>query len=122
MIGALLAFLRYNWYPAKVFIGDVGTLPIGCALAVAVVVGNMEKLGLILIIPYVFEFALKASTGFKGQSFGHERSDGTLAARKVNSLTHVVMNAGHFTEPQVVSILLAVEAVFGAIALISFGV
>lgn len=122
MLGSLLAFLKFNWYPAKVFIGDVGTLQIGCALATAVVIGNMEKLGIILIIPYLFEFALKASTNFQGQSFGYERSDGTLAAHKVNSLTHVVMNAGHFTEPQVVLILIAIEAVFGSLALVSFGV
>jgi len=122
MLGALLAFLKYNWYPAKVFIGDVGTLPIGCALAAAVVLGDMEKLGLILITPYIFEFALKAATKFKGQSFGVERKDGTLGAKRVNSLTQVVMNAGRFTEPQVVAILLGIEAVFGIIALVSFGV
>ena len=122
ILGALLAFLRYNWYPAKVFIGDVGTLSIGGALAVAVILGNMEKLGLILIIPYLFELGLKAATKFKGQSFGFETEDGKLDSKSVNSLTHVVMKAGRFTEPQVVLILIGVEAVFGLLGLISFGV
>ncbi len=121
MLGALLAFLKYNWHPAKVFIGDVGTLPIGCALAAAVVLGDMEKLGIILIVPYLFEFLLKARTGFKGESFGFQRKNGTLGTKEVNSLTHVVMKAGKFTEPQVVAVLLGIEAVFGLLALLTFG-
>ena len=34
-IGALLGFLRYNWHPAKVFMGDSGSMFIGYALAVS---------------------------------------------------------------------------------------
>lgn len=29
MAGSLLSFLVYNWYPAKIFMGDTGSLPIG---------------------------------------------------------------------------------------------
>lgn len=29
MTGALLGYLRYNWYPAKVFMGDTGSLALG---------------------------------------------------------------------------------------------
>jgi UDP-N-acetylmuramyl pentapeptide phosphotransferase/UDP-N-acetylglucosamine-1-phosphate transferase len=35
--GALLAFLFFNWHPAKIFMGDTGSLSIGFALAVMVV-------------------------------------------------------------------------------------
>ncbi|GGF31747.1 hypothetical protein GCM10011339_19960 [Echinicola rosea] len=34
MLGSLMAFLIYNWHPAKVFMGDTGSLPIGCFIAV----------------------------------------------------------------------------------------
>ena len=37
MLGALLAFLRFNWFPAKIFTGDIGNLLIGAALASAVI-------------------------------------------------------------------------------------
>lgn len=41
LIGAGLGFLWYNTYPAQVFMGDVGSLPLGGALgAVAVFTGN----------------------------------------------------------------------------------
>lgn len=32
LVGGLLVFLAWNWFPAKVFMGDVGALPIGAAL------------------------------------------------------------------------------------------
>jgi UDP-N-acetylmuramyl pentapeptide phosphotransferase/UDP-N-acetylglucosamine-1-phosphate transferase len=32
LIGCVVAFLAYNWHPAKVFMGDVGSIPLGFAL------------------------------------------------------------------------------------------
>lgn len=34
MVGAILSFLVYNWHPAKIFMGDTGSLSLGFALAV----------------------------------------------------------------------------------------
>ena len=34
LLGGVLAFLAYNWWPARVFMGDTGSLALGCALAV----------------------------------------------------------------------------------------
>jgi len=55
-LGALVAALHYNWYPAKILVGDVGTLTIGAVIASAVIVGNYETAGVILMIPYVVDF------------------------------------------------------------------
>lgn len=120
MVGALLAFYHYNRFPAKLFPGDVGTLTIGASLAVSVILGNMEKLGMILIIPYFAELFLKWRCRFKGQSFGILRGDGTIAPpARVCSLTHVVMGWGRFTERKIVAILLGIEAIFALLALVS---
>lgn len=54
-LGACLAFLFFNWCPAKVFPGDIGTYVIGCSLAAAVIIGNMEKFGVIVLIPAFYE-------------------------------------------------------------------
>ena len=38
LVGGLIAYLFYNWYPAKVFMGDTGSLFLGgvvCAMAFA---------------------------------------------------------------------------------------
>ncbi len=39
LIGALLGFLRYNFYPAKIFLGDTGSLFLGFILAVITIEG-----------------------------------------------------------------------------------
>ncbi len=43
-LGALLILLYYNWYPARTFIGDSGTLTLGTALIVAIIIGNVDRM------------------------------------------------------------------------------
>lgn len=47
LIGASLGFLWYNTYPAQIFMGDVGSLPLGAALGLMAL---MTKSELLLII------------------------------------------------------------------------
>ncbi|VVB68307.1 Phospho-N-acetylmuramoyl-pentapeptide-transferase [Candidatus Norongarragalina meridionalis] len=54
-LGACLAFLYFNWYPSRIFPADIGTLSIGAAIACAVIVGNIEKFGVICFIPAFYE-------------------------------------------------------------------
>ncbi|MDH3974726.1 MAG: phospho-N-acetylmuramoyl-pentapeptide-transferase [Deltaproteobacteria bacterium] len=44
MAGASLGFLWYNTYPAQVFMGDVGSLPLGAALGILAVITKHEIL------------------------------------------------------------------------------
>ncbi|HIH09598.1 MAG TPA: glycosyl transferase family 4, partial [Candidatus Diapherotrites archaeon] len=64
ILGALIAFLRYNWFPAKVFGGDSLTLMIGASVATISIVGNMEKVGISLIALHWAELAFKAKHKF----------------------------------------------------------
>jgi phospho-N-acetylmuramoyl-pentapeptide-transferase len=48
IVGAGLGFLWYNAYPAEVFMGDVGSLPLGAALGTVAVITKQE-LALILV-------------------------------------------------------------------------
>ena len=43
--GALLAFLKYNFHPAKIFMGDTGSLLIGLALSILAI--NSIKMGFV---------------------------------------------------------------------------
>jgi len=54
-LGACLAFLCFNWYPSRVFPADIGTLSIGAAIACAVIIGSMERFGVICFIPAFYE-------------------------------------------------------------------
>ena len=68
-LGALLATIYFNWYPSKIFIGDVGTLSIGAIIASAVIIGNFELAGVIIIIPYALDFLIKAKNRFPTSSY-----------------------------------------------------
>lgn len=121
-VGALFGFLRYNWCPAKIFPGDSLDYTIGAVAASVAILGNIERFAIVAFVPWFAEFLLKARSRFKAESFGVLQSDGTLNApyERIYSLTHVVMKSGRFTEKQVVSILLAIEAVFCALAFAVF--
>jgi UDP-N-acetylglucosamine--dolichyl-phosphate N-acetylglucosaminephosphotransferase len=67
---SLLGFLIYNKYPAYVFPGDVGTLPIGAIIAVAVIFGKIELLGFMALLPAITEFFLKFRIKFTGKEYG----------------------------------------------------
>lgn len=48
IVGASLGFLWFNAYPASIFMGDIGSLPLGAALGVIAVIAKQELL-LVLI-------------------------------------------------------------------------
>jgi UDP-N-acetylglucosamine--dolichyl-phosphate N-acetylglucosaminephosphotransferase len=59
MLGALIAFLYYNRYPAKIFPGDTGTLIIGAAVVCIAFIGRVKLIALIVLMPNIIDAALK---------------------------------------------------------------
>ncbi len=55
MVGAMLGFLWFNCYPAQVFMGDTGSLPIGALLGLAALVTRQEVLLIIVGGVFVIE-------------------------------------------------------------------
>jgi UDP-N-acetylglucosamine--dolichyl-phosphate N-acetylglucosaminephosphotransferase len=120
-LGALLATLYYNWYPAKILIGDVGTLSIGTVLAVSVIVGDFETAGVILIIPFLIDFIIKARYRFP-YTFGVWR-EGKLYCPEdgPKGLAQMILKIfGGMKETHLVLVLLGIEAVFGVIAILVY--
>lgn len=85
LLGASVAFLVFNRYPARVLSGDVGNLPLGAAIAAALILGNMDRLAAILFITYLANFLLYIiyrihvkHSGAKYAKFASPRPDGTL--------------------------------------------
>lgn len=122
LAAALLAFLRYNWYPAKMLPGDSLTYLIGATFAAAVIIGNVEMFAFIVFIPWVVEAFLKLRGRFAVASLGDLQPDGTLKSKykKIYSLTHIVMKSGRFTENQVTLILMGTEVLFCLIAFVVY--
>lgn len=112
IIAALIAFLKYNWYPAKIMPGDSLVYMIGATVAVIAIIGNMERFALIAFAPWFLELILKLRN-FKAENFGVLQKDGTLKApyKKTYSLTHVVMKLGRFKEYQVTLVLIFCEII-----------
>jgi UDP-N-acetylglucosamine--dolichyl-phosphate N-acetylglucosaminephosphotransferase len=120
-LGALLATLYYNWYPAKILVGDVGTLSIGAIIAAAVIMGNFEIAGAILLIPYIIDFLIKAKNHFP-YSFG-EYKDGKLYCPEGGpvGLGQLIMKAcGGISERNLVLVLIGIEAVLGVVAILIY--
>lgn len=116
MLGACLAFLLFNWYPAKIFPGNVGTYAIGAAIASAVIMGNMEKIGVIALTPQIIEFFLKIRGGFRTGNFGILVNGSLTYKGKVTSLAHLFMKYIRVNEKRLVLYLLALQALFGGLA------
>lgn len=118
--GALLAFLWYNKYPAKIMPADSLTYSIGAVVAAVAIIGNMEKFAVYVFALWFVEFALKARSKFKAESFGVLQPDGTLKAPypKIYSLTHAVMKIKPMKEWQVVAVLIGLQVLIGLSALV----
>ena len=123
---SLVAFLYYNWYPSKIFPGDVLTYPVGAGIAIVAILANIERSAILIFIPYYIEFILKARGRFKPEWTGEVLKDGTLTVRdKIFSVPHICISIlkrikGSSKENEVVKLILAVEAVIAFITVYSF--
>jgi UDP-N-acetylglucosamine--dolichyl-phosphate N-acetylglucosaminephosphotransferase len=94
---ALAAFLVFNWNPAKIFPGDSLTYSIGALIATVAILGNMEKVGAILFIPFFIDAALSLWPELRGQgkaeAFGKVSEDNSLGMpyEKIRSFEHLAI-------------------------------
>jgi len=119
MLGALLGFFCYNWYPSSIFPGDSLTYPVGTLIAIIAIIANIETFALILFIPYFFEFVLKARGKLQKESFGKLTEHGTLTNRydKWYGIEHIMISFwknSRFkaTEQKVVLSIFGIECCF----------
>lgn len=123
-VTALVAFLFFNWYPAKIFGGNILTYSIGTVIAIVAILGNNERAALILFIPYFIEFLLKMRGWLQKESFGKPLKDGSIVNRydRWYGIEHVAISLlraikKRAYEWQVVLVLYAFELIFVAIVL-----
>ena len=58
LLGALMGFLPYNFHPARIFMGDSGSLLVGFLLAVLSVQGSMKSATAVLVAVPLFALAI----------------------------------------------------------------
>jgi len=110
ILGAVLGFLWYNCHPAQVFMGDVGSLPLGAAMGYGALVTRNEIL--LLIIGGVFILELVSVV----LQIGYFRYTGGKRLFKCAPIHHHFHLLG-WSEPQVVVRFWLLAAAFAAVAL-----
>lgn len=124
LIGALIGFLFFNWYPAKIFPGDSGTLIIGATLATGAIIGNFEAAAAILMLPYIIDFFIKTKNRFPSSKWwGECNKKGKLypLENKVRGFAQLIMKlANGISEPNLILIFIIIQEFVSIIVLFVF--
>ncbi|MHB1842730.1 MAG: glycosyltransferase family 4 protein [Sulfobacillus sp.] len=116
VVGAAGAFLIYNFWPAKIFMGDVGSGLLGFALAAVAVIGSVKDTTALTLAAPLIALALPIfDTGFAivrrvrlGQPIGQADRD---------HIHHRLLGRGFGQRRAVISLYL-ITALFGALAVL----
>ncbi|MFZ5998208.1 MAG: MraY family glycosyltransferase [Nitrospirota bacterium] len=115
LIGALIGFLRYNWYPSKLFMGDSGSLVLGFILAFfSIRLTQQSGAGispvvplLVLAVPIIDTVTVMFKRMFRNKS--------PFCADN-NHMHHLLMKLG-FSHMATVMVILSITAFFALVAL-----
>jgi UDP-N-acetylglucosamine--dolichyl-phosphate N-acetylglucosaminephosphotransferase len=121
LLAALLSFLLFNMYPAKIIPGDSFTYTVGASLVAIMVMGSAEAFGVVIFLPWIIEFLLHLRKRFKVSDLGIRQRDGTFKppyGGKIYSLTHLVMNLKRANEREVTLYLSMLELAFVILAFV----
>ncbi len=124
IFGCALGLYYFNRYPARVFVGDIGTLGLGAALAAGIILAHIEFYGVIAIAPAFFELGATLYFGLKGRNGSRRRAcrsprilpDGRLSPPEGAShytLAYWILSKRPMTEKSLVNVLLLLYALFG---------
>ena len=118
LAGAMLAFLTYNFNPAKIFMGDSGALFSGFLLATISIVGVMKAATLSLLLPFVVLAVSILDIVFSStRRICKGKSPFVADAEHIH---HKLLHAG-FSQKKTVLILTSVAIIAGAIASLIMG-
>lgn len=117
LCGALIGFLRYNFNPASIFLGDSGALFVGFLLAALSVVGVQKATTAVAVITPILAFGLPVvdtSITMARRVIGRR----PIFEGDAEHIHHMLLARG-WSQRRVVMILYAVCALFGLLAAVS---
>ena len=115
LAASTLGFLVFNFYPARIFMGDTGALFLGYMISVFALLGFKGVTMFALIIPIIMLGVPVSDTFFAIVRRLREKQP--LSAADKSHLHHCLLNVG-FTHRQTVLIIYSIAALFGVTALI----
>lgn len=114
--GSCLGFLPYNFNPAKIFMGDTGSLFLGFMLATISIEGVMKSVAAIaVVVPILILGVPIFDTTFA--IFRRLLNGKSIMAADKSHLHHKFLDKG-FSQKETVLILYGISAVFGILAVI----
>jgi UDP-N-acetylglucosamine--dolichyl-phosphate N-acetylglucosaminephosphotransferase len=119
--GAILAFLYFETFPAKIFWANIGSLMVGAAVGGFIVLNHLELFGIIILIPHIINFLMYVVWRIKklGEvKFGGLREDGTLIVPNPLTFKWLFPYYYRLTENQTMWIMYSVSILFGLIGLV----
>lgn len=129
-LGCLAAFYWYNRYPARVFTGDVGSLAVGAGIGALSVIGGLEIVGIIALMPQI----MNSFYGLVSMKGLYERREimarpivmlkgGRLVASKDPkapiTLTRMLLAKSPLTEPAAIRLFYVLSAFCGGLAILT---
>lgn len=120
MVASLMGFYIFNKFPARVFPGDILTYSVGALIAGMAILGNFERIAIIVFIPYILEVILKVRGRLKKHSFGIPDKKGFLKMpyNKIYGLEHfaIYLLGKNATEKKVTYLIHSFQIIFILIA------
>lgn len=116
LAGACLAFLAYNFHPARIFMGDAGATFLGYTLAVTAIEGALK--GATFLSLFVPVLALGVPILDTVVVFTRRLKEGKGLHRADNLHTHHSLMKWGLTQVQTVSFLYLIAAVFSLLSIV----
>ncbi|AEF97328.1 MraY family glycosyltransferase [Methanotorris igneus] len=122
-VASYLGLFVFNKYPAKVFPGDVGTLPIGAFLATVAIWKGIILPFLIIMIPYILDASLKFYSA--GVTRREEHKPTVLKNGKLYveggylSLPRIILKKKPMKECEIVFVIWGISIFCGVLSLIT---
>lgn len=129
LIGGLLGFLRYNWNPASVFLGDSGSMFIGYALSVLALAGHTPNSFLVSVgVPIlamgvpIFDTSLaiiRRSIRHALSKGGTKTGNGEVMTADTDHLHHRILRAAGLNQRKAALSLYALASFLVAVGLVA---
>lgn len=118
--GATFGFWLFERYPARIFWGNVGSLTVGAAIGVFIVMQGYIVSGFIMLLPHTINFLLYVYWRIRKYpqvKFGKVRDDNTLEVPNNLTLKWVLPYYARVTEKQATYAMYAVTIIFSVIGI-----
>lgn len=116
MTGSCLAFLQYNFNPAKIFMGDTGSMFLGYVIAAVSVMGSMKTAAVAVLIVPLVALAVPITDTFLA-IIRRKQAGVPVFSPDKNHLHHRLLASG-LSQKQVVLIMYGLTAFFSCVALL----